>query len=160
MLTGYLTGMVGNRQAAEDLAQEAFLVAYASFERYDPARPFSPWLRGVARNLALKSLRRPVVVHLLDDASLQQIEDTYGRIESTHGDNWEAKVAAFRTCLERLKGEERQTLELYYKDGGNCQRVADALKVGVQAIRKRLQRARTTLGECIHFKLRPSRGQA
>lgn len=44
--------------AAEDLAQEAFLRVYQALDRFDPARPFFPWLVTIVRNLARNELRR------------------------------------------------------------------------------------------------------
>ena len=37
---------------AEDTAQEAFWRAYRALDRFDPARPFRPWLLSIAANLA------------------------------------------------------------------------------------------------------------
>ena len=36
----------------EDAAQEAFLRALGAIDRYDPSRPFAPWLYQIARNVA------------------------------------------------------------------------------------------------------------
>ncbi|MEM9700850.1 MAG: sigma-70 family RNA polymerase sigma factor, partial [Planctomycetota bacterium] len=46
-----------DRAAAEDVTQEAFLVAYRKLDEYDPARPFGAWLAGIARNLLRNELR-------------------------------------------------------------------------------------------------------
>ena len=45
--------MVRDRTEAEDLAQEVFLRLHRAFHRYDPDRPFAPWLRRVATNLLI-----------------------------------------------------------------------------------------------------------
>ena len=37
---------------AADVAQEAFIQAYLSLERFDAERPFRPWLMRIAVNLA------------------------------------------------------------------------------------------------------------
>jgi RNA polymerase sigma-70 factor, ECF subfamily len=39
--------------AAEDIAQEAFLAAVRSLERFDARRPFSPWLTRIVANRAI-----------------------------------------------------------------------------------------------------------
>lgn len=51
--------------AAEDIAQEAFLSALRSLERFDRRRPFRPWLHRIVVNRAIdhsraRSLRREV----------------------------------------------------------------------------------------------------
>jgi RNA polymerase sigma-70 factor (ECF subfamily) len=45
--------VVGDRAAAEDIAQEAFLKAVASLDRFDRRRPLGPWLHRIAVNRAI-----------------------------------------------------------------------------------------------------------
>lgn len=61
--------LVGQRQEAEDLAQESFVRAYQRFELYDVQRPFGPWMRRLAANVCLNHLQseRNDVVLSLDD---------------------------------------------------------------------------------------------
>ncbi len=57
--------LVGNKEEAEDLAQEVFLRVYRTRKRYRPRAKFSTWLFTIANNLALNALRsrqrKPVV---------------------------------------------------------------------------------------------------
>ena len=51
--------MLGNREAAEELVQEAFLRAWRQIATYQPSLGrVSNWLLGIARNLAIDELRR------------------------------------------------------------------------------------------------------
>lgn len=45
--------IVRDSQAAEDIAQEAFLAATRSLDRFDSRRPFGPWLHRIAVNRAI-----------------------------------------------------------------------------------------------------------
>jgi RNA polymerase sigma-70 factor (ECF subfamily) len=45
--------VVGDRAAAEDIAQEAFLKAVAALDRFDRRRPLGPWLHRIAVNRAI-----------------------------------------------------------------------------------------------------------
>jgi RNA polymerase sigma-70 factor (ECF subfamily) len=45
--------VVGDAGAAEDIAQEAFLAAVRSLDRFDRRRPFGPWLHRIVVNRAI-----------------------------------------------------------------------------------------------------------
>jgi RNA polymerase sigma-70 factor, ECF subfamily len=51
-------GVVRNAHDAEDLAQEAFVKAYASIGRFQSGEPFGPWIYRIVTNLALDVLKR------------------------------------------------------------------------------------------------------
>ena len=48
---------------AEDAVQEGMLAAWRAIDRYDPARPFRPWLMRIVVNAALDARRRSKVRH-------------------------------------------------------------------------------------------------
>lgn len=47
-LRAFLRRLCGNTADADDLAQETFVFAWEHISRFDPARPFRPWLFGIA----------------------------------------------------------------------------------------------------------------
>src|SRR4026207_237338 len=49
-LRAYLFSRTGDIDAADDLAQEVFLVVFRLIDQYDRSRPAWPWLMGIARN--------------------------------------------------------------------------------------------------------------
>src|SRR5215203_5861631 len=66
--------VVHDAAAAEDIAQEAFLAAIRSLDRFDRARPFGPWLNRIVVNRAIdwaraRSLRRETGAELDTDAA-------------------------------------------------------------------------------------------
>jgi len=50
-------GIVRNADDAEDLAQEAFVKAYQTIERFKPGEPFGPWIYRIVTNLSLDVLK-------------------------------------------------------------------------------------------------------
>ena len=56
-LIGIFRHLLRDPEAAEDLAQEAFLRVYRARERYQPTAKFATWLFRIANNLALNSKR-------------------------------------------------------------------------------------------------------
>lgn len=57
-LLRFLIRLVGNRQAAEDVFQEAFLQIHTSGDSFDVERRFRPWLFTIAANKGRDYLRR------------------------------------------------------------------------------------------------------
>lgn len=53
--------LLGRRDEADDATQEVFLRARRAFARYDPERPFRPWLLAIAGNLCIDRLRQLAV---------------------------------------------------------------------------------------------------
>ena len=53
----YLQHKVGSAHDAEDLVQETFLRVLRHIDRYDPTRPFAPWLFTIATRLAISHHR-------------------------------------------------------------------------------------------------------
>src|SRR5689334_84507 len=51
------SSMIGDADEAASLVQEAMARALGLLEKYDPARPFGPWLRGIVLNLCRNHLR-------------------------------------------------------------------------------------------------------
>lgn len=60
--------LLGDADDAEDVAQETFIRAYRSFDRFDASRDMRPWLLSIATNLA-RNKRRSVARFL---AALQR----------------------------------------------------------------------------------------
>ncbi len=56
-VTGFIFDMVGQREIAEDLAQETFVRAYRGIGSLRSETKLSTWLFGIAKNVAYESLR-------------------------------------------------------------------------------------------------------
>jgi RNA polymerase sigma-70 factor (ECF subfamily) len=71
----FASGLLGNREEAEDVTQEAFLAAFANLSGYDSSRAaFSTWLFTIARNRCLTLLKRSRPIALNEPDSIA--EDT------------------------------------------------------------------------------------
>ncbi len=65
----FASGLLGNREEAEDVTQEAFLAAFANLSDYDSSRAvFSTWLFTIARNRCINLLKqsRPIALNELE----------------------------------------------------------------------------------------------
>ena len=59
--------LVGNREDAMDVTQDAFLKAHRNWARRDASRPFGPWIYAIVRNQAIDFLRKKATYRENDD---------------------------------------------------------------------------------------------
>jgi RNA polymerase sigma-70 factor (ECF subfamily) len=157
MLWAFLMSVVRDRAAADDLFQETCVTAWRNLERYDSDLPFGPWLRGIAGKLVLahrrKSARAAAAVAYCDAEALAVLEARFQKLSARTGDTWDDKLDALRRCLERLAEPARQVIDLHYREQLSCEQIAARLGAGLESVKKRLQRARGQLAECITSRL-------
>jgi RNA polymerase sigma-70 factor, ECF subfamily len=65
--------VVHDSAAAEDIAQEAFLAAVRSLDRFDRRRPFGPWLHRIVVNRAIDWSRARTLRREAGDAALDAV---------------------------------------------------------------------------------------
>jgi len=130
-LTRRLERMVGSRETAEDLRQEAFLRAWRRAPRELSTDEQAAWLHRTASNLAIDELRRR---RLVDLSPLTDGED--GRAPDTDED------LAAREALGWLTAHERLVLLLRFEAGLRHAEIAALLDISSEAARKRVERAR------------------
>jgi RNA polymerase sigma-70 factor (ECF subfamily) len=146
---GFLPFLGCPASEVDDLVQDAFLsVLRAGFEQRSEAAT-SAYLRRVARNLFLKSLRlarqRPPVVDL-DGA-----ERAWVAFEGD--DRGESYLNALRACLEAVDARAREVLQLRYR--GELPRAAIAGRLGLSesGVKSVLVRTRRRLRACVERRL-------
>lgn len=154
MLMVYLRSIVRDATTVDDLFQETMLTAWRTIDRFDRARPFGPWLRGIAGKLVLAS-RREAVAHpaLCDEQTLEQLDHRMTQLQRLPGDTLDEKLDALRDCLCNLPELYRQAIELRYQEQLKPQTITARLQLNAEAVKKRLQRARMMLLECLTGKL-------
>jgi RNA polymerase sigma-70 factor, ECF subfamily len=113
--------VVHDTAAAEDIAQEAFLAAVRSLDRFDRRRPFGPWLHRIVVNRAIdwsraRTLRREVGEAALAVAAAEEAPDNphsrtlasaLGELSPEH-----RAVIVLRHLLEYTPGEIAELLGL------------------------------------------------
>ena len=67
--------IVHGSSAAEDIAQEAFLAAVRTLDRFDRRRPFGPWLHRIVVNRAIDWARARALRREASDELLPELED-------------------------------------------------------------------------------------
>lgn len=131
------------RGDAEAVAQEAFVRAWLSLDKFSGARPFWPWVATIARRLCIDTRRR-----LEREMSSLHVEATaWDNPPLSPDEVLEAgeERASARMALEQLKPSERRVITLRDVNGWSYDEIARFEGVTVESIRGSLKRAREAL---------------
>lgn len=149
-LMAYLRAISLDASTADDLFQETMLRAWKRLDTYDHARPFGPWLRGIARRVALEGARaRPC---LADERVLEAIERHADRFDGPQGTDFRERLDTLRDCVQALAEPYATAIDLTYRSGQPLERVAEQVHENVETVKKRVQRARAMIAECLQRK--------
>ena len=156
-LLAFVRACIHDRSAADDIAQETFLAAWQQFDQYDKERPFAAWLRGIARN-KVKAYRRSSstakrYVRSLPPEHLTAVAGEFECLTQGRGAAFDDTLAALAECLGGLPETDREIVRQIYHGKQTCRVIADQLDHTVDVVKKRLQRARARLHDCIIGKL-------
>lgn len=132
--------VVGHREDAEDLVQEAFLAAYQYLDSFDASRPFGPWLMRIVLNRGA-NLRRA--------RSRRETEpetDAVSPLPSALEDSEraEARVQLAR-AMATLSERQRVIVTLFDVDGLTSTEIGEMLDLSAGTVRWHLHEARRTL---------------
>ena len=127
-------GLSGSRWAAEELAQEALLRAYKSWNSIATYDKPGAWLRRVTINLSTSHVRRRIAeakaVALMAVGQRTPLE--------SHSD----AEQFFWDQVRHLPRRQRETFVLHYVDGLSATEISDVLDVAESTVRTHLQRGR------------------
>jgi RNA polymerase sigma-70 factor len=153
MLMTYLRTMVHDESLADDLFQETMLITWKRLDEYDRSRPLGPWLRGIAAKLVLAHFRKAKSdLMAIDEEMLDYLGSQLQHISERPGDTWDEKVSALTHCIEALSTDHKQAIQLRYFQQQPTSRIAALAEASVETIKKRLQRARSELLDCLRRK--------
>jgi RNA polymerase sigma-70 factor (ECF subfamily) len=158
-LLSLLTHLVGDRDLAEDLTQEAFLRVYRARKRYVPGAKFSTWLFTIAGNIASNALRskaRRREVNLAprstSDTGAQSLEaaavEASALMPTRQLDKAEL-CAAVQQAIGALNERQRMAVLLAKFEHFSYADIAEVMDMSPQAIKSLLSRARCKLREAM-----------
>ena len=134
--------VVHDAAAAEDIAQEAFLAAVRSIDRFDRRRPFGPWMHRIVVNRAIDVTRARALRREVDAAAAHSAEATPDPPSSPLPDD-------VVTALGELSPEHRAVVVLRFVFDYTPGEIARALDMPRGTVNSRLRRALDRLGEVI-----------
>lgn len=147
-LLAYALALTRRPDVAEDLVQDALLLAHRDQSKFDPSRDFAAWVRGIVRMKYLEWARAHRFERL-DGPLLDALEERHRAWDRAVEEGREDAVSALRDCLRRLGAPLGDAVALFYTDRQPCAAIAARLGTTEPVVRKRLQRAREALADCL-----------
>ena len=138
-LRGFLLYLCcGNKEEADDIAQDALVKAYLSSAGYQEKGKFRSWLFKIAHNTFLN--------HKASCRTTESIDETRTLISDTAAD------ASFEhqdlyLALRTLPPKERSAITLFYLNGYNIKEIATITETSEDAVKKQPSRGRDQLKE-------------
>ncbi len=140
----------GSREDALDLTQETLVKVLTGLDKFQPGRPFKPWLRQVTVNACLNCLRRrapetvsleqPVTENMvLKDTLAGQADDPAAAAE------WQDAREVIRQAVSRLPPQQRLVLVLRHQEGLSYEEIAATADLPLGTVKTHLFRARQRL---------------
>lgn len=144
-------GILGRRQGADDVVQEAAMIALSKLDEFDPATSFNAWVSQIVRFTALNQARRHdrrEAAPLQDDVSSRPARPgsavtSDGRVMSDQQDFDDEVLRALATleAMPRACLLLRVVMELSYAD------ISQALSIPEGSAMSHVHRARRSLRE-------------
>lgn len=139
---------LGNREEAEEAAQEIFLRAFRSLHRFSLDKKLLPWLYSIAVNHLRSAYGR-----------LRRREDHVASVEvelAAGGESDpqrlvldEMERSALRQAVDSLPPTLREVIVLYYYEELRVETIGAVLNIGVENVKSRLFRGRQKLREIL-----------
>ena len=136
--------MLGNRQDAEDAAQEAFVRAYNAFDSFDVERPLRPWLKRITTNLCINRIKATRAVLSLENGLPPPKEPGAGPEKQTVNRERDVKI---RDAILSLPARYRAAIELRHFQDLSYDEIAETLDKPLSTVKSDLFRARKMLAE-------------
>ncbi len=138
-LRAFARGMCGNRDTADDLAQEAIMRAWAARDSYAAGTNFRAWMFMILRNHYFSYLRKNSRVVSCEPELAERVLVT-GPGQHSHID-----LADLEKALQKLPDDQREVLMLVGANGMSYQEAAEIVGCAIGTIKSRVARGRAAL---------------
>ncbi|HEU4557363.1 MAG TPA: sigma-70 family RNA polymerase sigma factor [Longimicrobium sp.] len=137
--------LMGQKEDAEDLVQEAFMAVLQRIDSFEAGRPFAPWFFRILVNRGLNARK---------SRSLRTVE-AIPETAAAHGPSPEREAergelrGRLRAAMDALPERQRVIVELFELEGFAGPEIAEILEISDATVRWHLHEARKTLKKAL-----------
>lgn len=152
-LVGLLQHSCGNREIAEEIAQETFARAYRKLDLFSGQSQFYTWLARIGMNLLASDRRKKRIESQISREGIDVALDSVDRSDSPQQAMELSETQRMvHDALQMLDEDRRAVIVMRDFDGMEYDGIAEALGVPIGTVRSRLHRARLELKSILKSK--------
>lgn len=154
-IVAYVYRMVGDYDAALDLAQEVFIKVYNSLGRYRPEFKFSTWIYRIAHNAAIDHLRRQGAMRTEEMEVEGQEGTTFEKPLASKAPTPEQETergerrAEIEEVVTQLPPAYRELIVLRHSHDLSYDEIAEVTSLPLGTVKNRIFRAREAMRELL-----------
>jgi RNA polymerase sigma-70 factor, ECF subfamily len=143
----YIVMLIGNPVDARDILQDTALILWQKYDQFDRSRPFFAWAHEFARYRTLRYRQ----IHANDAPTLEPeaLNALAARFASIDDTPDRLCAEALPECINRLRDDDRELIQLRYSSGIAVKALAEKLNRSANAVSQSLVRVRRLLRKCV-----------
>ena len=137
--------IVRNQEDAEELAQDCFMKAFRTLDKFKGECQFSTWLYRIAYNTAISAVRKKKQEFLyIDEKTINEIPDKEVNEQFENEIN-EQQLQQLNEAISQLLPDERGILQLFYKENKSIEKITIVTGLTTSNVKVKLHRLRKKL---------------
>lgn len=147
--------MLGNREEAEDAAQDAFIKCYKSLQSFKGDSKFSTWMYKIIYHCCLdrikknKKMMSSEIIEEVHEGDVGLVEDALAYLEH------QERSEMIQQAISQLATEDQMIITLYYFEEKSLKEIAEVVDISMDNIKIRLFRSRKKLFSLLKGRLEP-----
>lgn len=140
--------IIGNREEAEEAAQDSFLNCYRNIHKLEDESKFPQWLLKIAYTKSIDYTRKKK----LELVDFDELSDFSGDVNSKRSGTLEHSLLLEKS-LQQLSPQSRAIITLYYQEDMPIKEIASLLAISQSNVKIKLHRSRIEIKEILDKQL-------